>query len=270
MTGRFTAGSRTVVREPALLTMMKFDQDRPVLAEETTLQVYLLPEVDFEAGLRFQRRLHYEISGDRSQSALVLCEHPPLITVGRQGSRAHILCEAQELRARRWPVRWVNRGGGTLLHLPGQLAMYPIVPLERFGLGLEDYLQRLYAVGLSLLADFDIEGTIHPELPGIRVGGRVIAAAGVAVRDWVGTFGLYLNINPALDLFRQVRWGSLDEPPMTSLERERRGRVRPGLVRQRLVEHFAGHFPCGRQALFSDHPSLNGSCHRAQGVSTPG
>src|SRR5260370_16077389 len=169
LTGRFTAGSRTVVREPALLTMMKFDQDRPVLAEETTLQVYLLPEVDFEAGLRFQRRLHYEISGDRSQSALVLCEHPPLITVGRQGSRAHILCEAQELRARRWPVRWVNRGGGTLLHLPAHLPLYPLFPLDRFALGLEDYLQRLYAAALSLLADFDSQVPILPDLPGILV-----------------------------------------------------------------------------------------------------
>jgi lipoyl(octanoyl) transferase len=248
--------------------MTNLDRDIAGPTEETTLQVFMLGEVDFEAALRFQRRLHYEISGDRRQTALILCEHPPLITVGRQGSRAHILCETQELRARRWPVRWVNRGGGTLLHLPGQLALYPIVPLERFGLGLDNYLQRLIAVGLALLADFDIEGEMHPEAPGVRVGGRLIAAAGVAVRDWVATFGLYLNINPALDLFRQVRWG-LDEPPMTSLERERRGRVRPALVRQRLVEHFATQFACGRLALFTDHPTLNGSRLRAQGVPTP-
>jgi len=268
LTGRFTAGSRTVVREPASLTMMNLECQTVVPTAETTLQVFMLGEVDFEAALRFQRRLHYEISGDRTQTALILCEHPPLITVGRQGSRTHILCEAHELRARRWPVRWVNRGGGTLLHVPGQLALYPIVPLERFGLGLDNYLQRLVAVGLALLADFDIQGKIHSEAPGIRVGGRLIAAAGVSVRDWVATFGLYMNINPALDLFRQVRWGG-HEPPMTSLERERRGRVRPAFVRQRLVEHFANHFACGRQALFTDHPTLNGSCARAQGVPTP-
>ena len=167
--------------------MINLEPETIVPTEETTLQVFMLGEVEFEAALRFQRRLHYEISGDRTQTALILCEHPPLITVGRQGSRAHILCEAQELRARRWPVRWVNRGGGTLLHLPGQLALYPIVPLERFGLGLDNYLQRLVAVGLALLADFDIAGEIRSEAPGIRVGGRLIAAAGVAVRDWVAS-----------------------------------------------------------------------------------
>ena len=83
----------------------------------SALQVYLLGTVDFEALLRFQRRLHYEISGDRSQAALILCEHPPLITVGRHGSRAHILMEPHELQVRGWRVRWVNRAGGCWLRL---------------------------------------------------------------------------------------------------------------------------------------------------------
>src|SRR5688572_3217932 len=87
---------------------------------ERTLQAYLLGSVDFETALRLQRRLHYEVSGDREQACLILCEHPPIITVGRQGSRAHIFCEPEELRARQWRVRWVNRGGGTWLHLGGQ------------------------------------------------------------------------------------------------------------------------------------------------------
>ena len=100
---------------------------------DSALQVYLLGTVDFEAALTLQRRLVYQISGERSLAALILCEHPPLITVGRKGSRAHILCGPEELCARRWPIRWVNRGGGCLLHLPGQLAVYPILPLDRLG-----------------------------------------------------------------------------------------------------------------------------------------
>src|SRR3984957_11678561 len=78
------------------------------------LQAYLLGTVDFEAALVLQKRLVYDISGNRSQAALILCEHPPCITVGRQGSRAHILYEPEELHQRRWPIRWVNRGGGWL------------------------------------------------------------------------------------------------------------------------------------------------------------
>ncbi len=64
------------------------DTTSEIDAAPDALQVYLLGTLDFEAMLRFQRRLHYEVSGDRTQAALVLCEHPPLITVGRHGSRA--------------------------------------------------------------------------------------------------------------------------------------------------------------------------------------
>src|SRR5262249_60022966 len=118
------------------------------------LQAYLLGTVEFEAALGLQRRLVYEVSGDPNRAALLLCEHPPLITVGRQGSRSHILCEPDELRARRWQVRWVNRGGGCLLHVPGQLAAYPVVALDHFGLGVQAYLDRLPQVVTDVLDDF--------------------------------------------------------------------------------------------------------------------
>ena len=95
---------------------------RPAVAADPSLQVYLLGTVDFEEMLQFQRRLVYEVSGDRWRAMLVLCEHGPLISVGREGSLEHIGFEPHELAAREWPVRWVNRGGGCLLHLPGQLA----------------------------------------------------------------------------------------------------------------------------------------------------
>src|SRR5262252_2625833 len=103
---------------------------------DIALQAYLLGTVDFDAALALQRQLVYQVGGERDQAALVLCEHPAAITVGRQGSRAHILYEPEELHSLRWRVRWVNRGGGCLLHLPGQLAVYPILPLDRLGLGL--------------------------------------------------------------------------------------------------------------------------------------
>src|SRR4051812_20096641 len=89
------------------------------------LQAYLLGTVDFESMMLLQRRLHYDLTGNRDQAALVICEHPPLITVGRHGSHSHLRMDADT----RWPVRWVPRGGGCWLHVPGQMALYPILPL---------------------------------------------------------------------------------------------------------------------------------------------
>src|SRR3984885_12454046 len=147
------------------------------------LQVYLLGTVDFEALLRCQRRLHYEISGDRSQAALILCEHPPLITVGRHGSRAHILPEPHELQVRGWRVRWVNRAGGCWLHQPGQLCAYALLPLDRLGLTVAAYQRSLGAIVQSWLGDLGIASDWRDG--GAWVGSRVLACLGCAVRNWV-------------------------------------------------------------------------------------
>jgi lipoyl(octanoyl) transferase len=219
------------------------------------LRVYLLGSVEFETALRLQRALAYEVSGERRTAALVVCEHPPLITVGRQGGPAQLRCDLDELRARRWRVRWVNRGGGCLLHLPGQMNVYPVLPLDRLGLGVEDYLRRLQRVVVAVLDDFSVRATTRPGRAGVWVGSRLIAGVGVAVRDWVAYFGVALNVNPDLAPFRLVQTGPGDGP-MTSLARERHGGLRPALVRERLLEHFAAAFRFERTALFFQHPLL--------------
>jgi lipoyl(octanoyl) transferase len=222
-----------------------------------SLQIYLLGTLDFDAALALQRRLVYEVAGERRRAALILCEHhPALITVGRQGSRAHLLVDPAELRARQWHVRWVNRGGGCLLHVPGQLAIYPVLALDRLGLGLEAYLERLQQAVLDLLDDFGVRGETRRHTPGVWTGDRLLTGIGVAVRDWVTYYGAYLNLNPPLDPFRLVRSAGRDDGPMTSLERERRGPLRPSLVRERLLEHLAIRFGFTQTTLFTDHPSL--------------
>jgi lipoyl(octanoyl) transferase len=228
----------------------------PCYPDAPTLRAYLLGAVDFEAALLLQRRLAFEIAGDRTGAAVVLCEHPPLITVGRQGSHAHLLLGADELRARHWAVRWVNRGGGCMLHLPGQLAVYPVLALDQLGLGVQGYLDRLQQVLLDVAADSGARAELRPGRPGVWARGRLLAGVGVAVRDWVAYYGAYLNVCPVLAPFRHVRCAGPGEGPMTSLERERHGPVRPALVRQRLVERLAERFGFGRAHVFSNHPSL--------------
>ncbi|HLJ95315.1 MAG TPA: lipoyl(octanoyl) transferase LipB [Gemmataceae bacterium] len=234
--------------EPSLGTVVR--------TAEPALEVYLLGSVDFEAALALQHRLVFDIASNRSASALILCQHPPLITVGRQGSRAHILCDGEELRARRWRVRWVNRGGGCLLHMPGQMAIYPIFALDHVGLGVHDYLERLHDVLFALLDDFNIRGERRTSQPGIWVARRPIASVGVAIRDWVAYFGAALNIHPNLLPFRLVQTAGPTGGTMTSIERERHGPLRPAFVRERLLEHFTDRFRISRTSLFFDHPLL--------------
>jgi lipoyl(octanoyl) transferase len=246
--------------------LMQLDHaaSQPTTPTGSALRIYLLGMVDFEAALTLQRTLAFEAAGERDTAALVLCEHPPLITVGREGSPADIRCDFAELRARRWPLRWVNRGGGSMLHLPGQLAIYPILPLDRHQISLPDYLVSLQRMLVAVLDDFSVQAVTRSNPPGVWVGGRLVAGIGVAVRDWVAYYGAYLNINPDLLPFRMVRTAANEHEPMTSLVRERRGPVRPALVRERLLEHFVTAFPFERTALFSYHPCLGQRPARAE------
>jgi lipoyl(octanoyl) transferase len=188
---------------------------------------------------------------------LILCEHSALLTVGRQGSRAHIGCDFSELAARRWGVRWVNRGGGCILHLPGQLCIYSIVPIEPTAAAITGYMARLHHVIGRVLEDFEIAGRWNESRLGVWVGDRLIATVGVAVRNWVTYYGAVLNVNPDLDLFRRFRVGRREDGVMTSIERERRGRVRPSLVRERLIDRFASEFHFARTSLFHDDPAIH-------------
>ncbi len=218
------------------------------------LQVYLLGTLEFDALLALQRRLVYEVAGDRDAAVLILCDHPPGITVGREGSRVHVRLSPEALAARRWPVRWVSRGGGAMLHLPGQVAAYPVISLDRAGVTAYEYLARLQAVACELLAEADVPAVPDPDRPGVRANGRRIAHVGAAVRDGVSSFGLVLNVNPDLDHFRLVHCDG-DPRPMTSAERETVRRVRPTTVRQRLAELIADRFGFDRVSLFHTHPT---------------
>jgi lipoyl(octanoyl) transferase len=214
------------------------------------LQAFLLGQVDFDRVLALQQRLVAEAHGrGDGQITLLLCEHPTIITIGRGGSMGDVATESGPIRSGQIEVRWVNRGGGALMHSPGQLAIYPIVPIHwcRFSVG--EFLARFQAGIVEALDDLSVPTT---SLGQAGVCGRTgqLAALGVAVRHWVTYFGGYLNVSPPMGLFRLV------EPKMSSLVAERRGPVRMTGVRAALVRRLAERFGCDRYHLYTGHPLL--------------
>ena len=169
------------------------------------LSVFLLGEVALEDALALQRRLVYEY-GERPGGALILCEHPLVLTVGRSGSRAHILADDEQLRGWGLRSRWVNRGGGVVLHLPGQVVAYAILPLDRLGLDVMAYANGLNRVLIDTLAEFDLPARTRPDLDGVFLGADRVATVGVAVNRWIAYHGFTLNVGSYLGPF-----GLLDE-----------------------------------------------------------
>ncbi|MCS7269529.1 MAG: hypothetical protein NZ703_00445 [Gemmataceae bacterium] len=229
--------------------------DQPREAAERVLQAYLLGTVDWDTLLLLQRRLIYEVTDTPSTTAVILCEHPPSLTIGREGSREHVRLDWAELQRRGWPVRWHARGGGVMLHLPGQLACYPLVVLEQWGWTPAAYVQRLQSCLITFLHSYGLTATADPCRPGVRIGQRRIAHIGVAVRYGVTCFGAVLNVDPDLRLFHRVHCDG-DEQPMTSLQREIGSRFRVSGVRQRLLELLQQELQIERLSIFHTPPDL--------------
>lgn len=221
----------------------------PLAGDTTALGAHLLGEVPLADVLRWQRRLVYEVGGRRDEGVLALCTHPPAVSVGRQGSSSDLRVGPEELASLGWSVLRVNRGGGTVLHSPGQLAAYCVVALDRLNLTPAAYVDALHRAAASALRQLGVRATREPGRCGLYAGGRLVAQVGAAVRDWVSSFGLYVNVRPDLEPYRLVDCDGPGRPPMTSLERELCGPVRPTAVRQRLAEALSDELGFGRLSL---------------------
>ncbi len=243
--------------------MSGFDEPRTT----TAVQAFLLGTTDFPTVIALQRRLVYEVSGDAA-AAVVLCEHPAGITIGREGSRSHVRLTMEQLAARRWPVRWVARGGGVTLHVPGQVACYPILPLDRLGLTPTAYLASLCDLVSELARSFGATPEVESGAPVVRLRGRRVATFGAAVRNGVSSFGFALNVAPDLELFRQLECDG-DPVPMTSLQRECTTLVRPTAVRQRLLDLLTERFGFGRLSVFHTHPTFHSCAPRHATAARP-
>ena len=227
-------------------------------ARELDLEVYLLGALDYDVCLELQQRLVYDVSGsDGRLAALILCEHFPTISVGRLGSRSHIQCDDRELEARRLPVRWINRGGGCNLHVPGQLAAYPIMPLRLVGGDLGGYVRRLKRCVVELLQEFQIDVVSCPDHDGIWTPSGQIGAVGIAVTGWVSYHGFTLNVSGRLDRFRILNGGpGRTGRKVTTVEAQRQRPVPMPKLRECLVRKFTATFGIERYHIHSDHPIL--------------
>jgi lipoyl(octanoyl) transferase len=220
------------------------------------IEVHLLGLVDFESALFLQERMAYEISGrDDRLGGLLICEHPPLVTVGREGSRAHILVEQRELTSRQIDVRWLNRGGGCLVHAPGQLAVYPIVPLDRLGLGLDDYRIRLEQTLLNVCRELRVAARLRDDEPGVWCRCGQVAHIGAAVKSSITYHGMFLNVCPAPDLMRLVRSNSSGER-VSSLAIERARNTPMHKVRESVVRNLTTQLGYDQSHLYTGHPLL--------------
>lgn len=175
----------------------------------------------YRASWDLQLQMHEAVGAGRYPAgAIILVEHPPVITVGRRaGAGAHLLASPAMLGARGVELVETDRGGDITFHGPGQLVAYPILPLNHYRLNLHTYLRLLEQVVIETLGQFGICAFRDPfpnPATGVWTGPpespAKIAAIGIKVRRWITLHGLALNVSTDLSFFSLINPCGLSRP----------------------------------------------------------
>src|SRR5580700_7555102 len=173
------------------------------------IQVLNLGRVPYETALHLQRTLSQLRKAGRIGNTLLLLEHPPVITLGRNASLDNVLASPEFLAQRGVELFEIDRGGDVTFHGPGQLVAYPIFDLRSFDpkVGAVEFVRRLEEVLIRTCGDFGIGTQRIKGLTGVWTYAlrnkpeAKIAALGVHISRAVTTHGFALNVTTDLDFF---------------------------------------------------------------------
>ena len=152
---------------------------------------------------------------------LLLLQHPHVITLGTASSRAHIVADQSRLQELGIDLVDVGRGGDVTYHGPGQLVGYPILDLKPDRKDVHRYLRDLESVLVHTLGEMGIQGEPVPDLTGVWVDGRKIAAIGVRISSgWITSHGFALNVSNDLSFFETIVPCGIQDVSVTSVSQE--------------------------------------------------
>ena len=180
-------------------------------------QIYRLGGVDYLPAWELQRSLVQQVAGGDRPNTLLLLEHPHVYTIGRRGSRDHVLLDDSELGELGISLHEADRGGQVTYHGPGQLVAYPILDLRDWG-GPVKYVRTLERVIIAALADFGVAAHTIEGFTGVWVGEEKIGAIGVKISRGVCYHGFALNVNTDLSYFDHILPCGIEDRGVTSIQ----------------------------------------------------
>ena len=206
------------------------------------LEVRRLGRVPYGQGLDLQARLVADRQAGRIPDTLLLLEHDPVFTLGRNARAEHVLFPESELRARGFEVFETGRGGDVTFHGPGQVVGYPILDLSPDRCDVHRYVRDLEEVMIRTCADYGVTAGRVPGMTGTWVGDAKVGAIGVRIARWVTSHGFAFNVSADLAPFGLIVPCGLRGRGVTSLERVLGRAVGQDGVVDRLAAHVAAVF----------------------------
>jgi lipoyl(octanoyl) transferase len=206
------------------------------------LEVRHLGRVPYAEGLSLQAHLVAERQAGRIPDTLLLLEHDPVFTLGRNARAENVLLPEDALRAQGFEVFETGRGGDVTYHGPGQAVGYPILDLSPDRCDVHRYVRDLEEVMIRTCADYGIQATRVAGMSGTWVGDEKIGAIGVRIARWVTSHGFALNVSNDLAPFGMIVPCGIRGRGVTSLQRQLARAVSLADAAPRLARHLAAVF----------------------------
>jgi len=229
------------------------------------ISIVQLGRIDYATALELQRSLVELRKRGEIGDVLLLLEHTPVITLGRNAKAEHVLASREQLAARGVEVFECDRGGDVTYHGPGQLVGYPIFDLRgdlrgfptpegpRKTLGAVEFVRRLEEVLIRTCADFGIGARRVPGRTGVwtEQNDAKVAAIGVHISRGVTSHGFALNVSTDLEAFELIVPCGIADRSVTSLGRELGNAPAPEKVAESAARNFGVVF--GSQVLWVEN-----------------
>jgi lipoyl(octanoyl) transferase len=182
------------------------------------LNIIDLGRISYREAWDLQTRIHHKLVDNKragypttQEHFFLLCEHPPVFTLGKSGSEHNLKLDQDGLNGHQIEYYKINRGGDITFHGPGQLVGYPILDLDLLFTDVHRYVRSLEEVIMRVLKLYGIESHRNDRYTGVWIQGsealqqtRKICAIGVHLSRWVTMHGFAFNVNTNLDFFRHI------------------------------------------------------------------
>ncbi len=182
--------------------------------EKVSVNVMDLGKRPYEEVWNLQKDLQQKRINKEIEDVLILVEHDPVYTLGKNADVNHLL----QSRDRSIDVFNIERGGDITFHGPGQLVGYPILDLANYNKSVSWYMRSLEQLTIEVLKEFGILANRVEGLTGVWVGDEKIAAQGVRLSRWVSMHGFSLNVNPNLSFYDGIIPCGIFDRGVTSIQ----------------------------------------------------
>ena len=187
--------------------------------------------IQYADALEYQQQLFNENIKAKTESrptknTLLLCEHPHVITIGKNGRDENLLFSEEFLKNKNIALCKTDRGGDITYHGPGQVVAYPIFDLETLNTGLKGYIHKLEEVMIKVLEFYNISSSRSEGASGVWIDTdkpskiRKIGAIGVRSSRYITMHGFALNINTDLTCFSLINPCGFTDRGVTSMAKE--------------------------------------------------